>query len=170
MRLFIICFTFIACFSCKNEPKKNVVEPKIPIEEPATINEKISNLPPLTQAEVTKLYDKVDYIDYLFYNMPFSVSQNEKDGITTNISFITADPAKQVSSACKPIGRIFYDIKGNTYLTADIYFSKDCKFYVFLKDDKPFASALLNADGHNFYGQIIAQADKANKNKLQKAN
>ncbi|MBK8699568.1 MAG: hypothetical protein IPN29_08500 [Saprospiraceae bacterium] len=109
-----------------------------------------------------KMLMEVDYIDYIWHDLPFSVSQEEKEGINTNIKFIGPESVSQIPAHCKSIGRKTYNIKGNTYMTADVYFSPGCAFYVFLDGEKPIYANKMTAQGINFYTQII-NANSATK-------
>lgn len=104
---------------------------------------------------INKMLAEVDYIDYIWHDLPFSLSQEEKEGINTNISFISSEAVPVLSPECKPIGRKFYNIKGETIATADVYFSPGCYYYVFLDGEKPIYANKITAQGINFYTQII---------------
>lgn len=109
----------------------------------------------LPQEMVEKMLKEVDYIDYIWHDLPFSLSQEEKEGINANILFIAPEAVPEIPSGCKAIGRKTYNIKGDTYLTADVYFSPSCNFYVFLDGEKPLYANKMTAQGVNFYTQII---------------
>lgn len=163
MKLYHIILMIAIFASCKDQPKTEEpakTDPAANISTPASIDTKRSGLPPLTLDMMKKMIAEVDYIDYIMYDLPFSVSQDTKADINSNIMFISNIPAGDVSSACKPIGRKFYNIKGETYLVADIYFSNGCAFYIFLEGEQPKYSAKFTKEGYNFYTQIMAQGDK----------
>lgn len=114
----------------------------------------------LPKEMIDKMYAEVDYIDYLWHDLPFSLSQEEKESINTNISFISDQAMEAIPSTCKPIGRKVYNIKGNTYLTADVYFTPSCQFYVFLDGEKPIYASKMTAQGVTFYTQVIQSQSK----------
>jgi hypothetical protein len=163
MRFYYIIILIAVLTSCK-EQSKTTTSSKVATEQStapvASVDAKRSGLPPLTLDMMKKMIAEVDYIDYIMYDLPFSVSQDTKEDINSNIMFISNIPVGDVSSACKPIGRKFYNIKGETYLTADIYFSNGCAFYIFLEGEQPKYSAKFTKEGYNFYTQIVAQGDK----------
>lgn len=109
--------------------------------------------------EVKNLFDKCDYIDYLFYNTNFSISQNQKGSIQTAISHIAQSPAIH-NPACKAIGRIFYQIEGKSILEADIHFQDGCTYFRFLKDKKYAYGNLMTDDGVLYMNNILTQASQ----------
>lgn len=117
--------------------------------------EESSALKALPKSMIDKMYAEVDYIDYLWHDLPFSLSQEEKESINTNISFISDEAVPVIPEGCKAIGRKVYNIKGNTYLTADVYFTPSCQFYVFLEGEKPIYASKMTAQGVTFYTQVI---------------
>lgn len=147
----IVC-GLLAMFSCKTDTPKSL---------PSTQDSKKAGLPALPAEMINKMLAEVDYIDYIWHDLPFSLSQEEKEGINTNISFISNEGVSELSPACKAIGRKFYNIKGETIATADVYFSPGCYYYVFLEGEKPIYANKITAQGINFYTQIFQnQASK----------
>lgn len=104
---------------------------------------------------INKMLAEVDYIDYIWHDLPFSLSQEDKEGINTNISFISSEAVPVIPAECKAIGRKIYNIKGETFATADVYLSPGCYFYVFLDGEKPIYANKISAQGINFYTQVI---------------
>lgn len=173
MRFYHIILLIAIFTSCKEqstsaEATKN--KPPQATTAAVSIDDKRSGLPPVTLDMMKKMIAEVDYIDYIMYDLPFSVSQDTKEDINSNIMFISNIPAGDVPSTCKPIGRKFYNIKGETYLAADIYFSNGCAFYIFLEGEQPKYSAKFTKEGYNFYTQIVAQGDKIKASKGSQAN
>ncbi|MBK7222980.1 MAG: hypothetical protein IPH94_17205 [Saprospiraceae bacterium] len=133
----------------------NACKPAAP-EAPAVAKHDIKpSLQALPTEMINKMLAEVDYIDYIWHDLPFSLSQEEKDGINTNISFISNEAVPELSPDCKAIGRKFYNVKGETIATADVYFSPGCYYYVFLDGEKPIYASKITAQGINFYTQII---------------
>lgn len=139
-------------FSCKNQEEKK------PEKQQAQIKE--INLPPVTNDMINKMLMEVDYIDYIFHNLPISVSQDEKESINSNIVFIKNEAVSSIPANCKPIGRKFFNIKGETYLSADIYFGEGCAVYIFLDGEKPVYANKMTEQGIIFYNNIIATGKK----------
>jgi hypothetical protein len=138
--------------SCKNKEEKKPEQPQQQVKE--------INLPPVTNDMINKMLMEVDYIDYIFHNLPISVSQDEKESINSNIVFIKNEAVTSIPLTCKPIGRKFFNIKGETYLSADIYFGDGCAVYVFLDGEKPVYANKMTEQGIIFYNNIIATGKK----------
>lgn len=109
-------------------------------------------LPPEIKA---KLLKECRFVDYIMHNLPISVSQSEQEAIMANVMFIDDSAPSEVPSNCKPIARKFYQYLDGSSLEADLYFSTDCIFYVFLEGGKPKYAANITDKGKNFYAQII---------------
>jgi hypothetical protein len=155
MRLIFSIFFFCFLFSCKEKSKNEV--PSITEEKPIQVNSSISGLPAFPKAMLEKMFLEVDYIDYIFYKLPISASQDEKKSIQSNIMFTSLTAAGNISADCKPIGRKFYNSKGETIMSADIYFDNGCIAYVFLEGEKPVYSSQITNDGITFYKSVIGQ-------------
>lgn len=142
-------------FSCKHNEEKKPEKPQIQVKE--------INLPPVTNEMINKMLMEVDYIDYIFHNLPISVSQDEKESINSNIVFIKNEAVTSIPANCKSIGRKFFNIKGETYLSADIYFGEGCAVYIFLDGEKPVFANKMTEQGIIFYNNIIATGKKQAK-------
>jgi len=103
---------------------------------PAPSNVVLDTFPSIQIEKLQHLWENCDYIDYVFYEMSFSMSMEEKQTVQYILSQIAADPAPK-KPECKPIGRIFFQVKGENYLEADLFFSNGCTYYLFLEDGKP---------------------------------
>ena len=149
LSLFLI-FGFV--ISCKSKEEKKLVIAKPTIKE--------INLPSVSNDMINKMLREVDYIDYIFHDLPISVSQDEKESINSNIVFIKNEAVKSIPINCKAIGRKFYNIKGETYLAADIYFGEGCAVYIFLDGEKPVYANTMTEQGIAFYNNVIAAGKK----------
>jgi hypothetical protein len=151
---YIYLILILTWFSCKEDKQVEKVEK--PTSNVSTIE-----LPSISEELVKKLYEETDYIDYIFHDLPISVSMETKADIQTNVGMISTTPVGKIPANCKSIGRKFYNSKGNTLLGADIYFSSDCAFYVFLDGEKKLYANKMTEGGLNFYQKIIQQAAKS---------
>ncbi|MBK8052484.1 MAG: hypothetical protein IPK35_04195 [Saprospiraceae bacterium] len=149
-----LCVCLIGCGEKKSEPTTE--NPKSEISSGPMI-------PGINQETYTKLLDSCSNIDYIFHDMPFSLSQSDDPDINQNIMFIDiSKPVGQLVPGCKPIGRKFFQIKGNIVYDADVYLSDKCNFYVFVdKSNKPLFANQMTESGRNFYNNIIKQVTGA---------
>ncbi len=114
-----------------------------------------NRLPVVPNELMQRLIDSTDYVDYLFYEMDFSMSMDNKQGIMYSIAKIGEQPA-QMNAACKPIGRIFYQIKGRNAAEADLYFSQGCAYLIFMKDNAPIYANSMSEVGKAFLNNQFA--------------
>ncbi len=152
--------TLTACKSEKGS-SNNTAANEVQKEVAAAKSEmKKDDLPSLTTAYMQKIATSCDYIDYIFYDLPISISQDEKSAIMSNINFISRETVGAYSSNCKSMGRKSFQSDGEIILEADIYLDKanGCYFYVFLEDGKPTYANKISKDGINFYFNVFGQA------------
>lgn len=105
------------------------------------------------------LFQQCDYVDYVFYYTNFSVNQSNKGDIQQSLRYISEKPAS-IRKACKPQGRIFFQVEGENRLEADFYFQPGCTYYVFLEDNQPVYANELTPEGVNFYNNIFSATTK----------
>ena len=152
-----ILYFFIGCLalSCKSDGKKDntSASPSIEIK-----NTKFENLPPLPQDKLRQLYADATYIDYIFYDLPFSISQDNKPSIHSNLQMISIEQMGGILKDCKSIGREFFHVGGNIAYEAEIYFQDGCYGYVFMDKQKPIYANKVSEAVMKFYSNIIAQA------------
>lgn len=145
--------SFLSIFSCaEKEKKKAVVQENKPSEKLLDV------LPSLPDKEMAVLFNQCDFIDYIFIDLPFSLSQNEKASIQQNVMFIENNPVKERMASCKPMARKFFKVQGNIVWEADVYAVDPCFYFVFYKDNKPMYANTMSANGKNFYNNLIKQA------------
>ena len=109
MKYFLLLATIIGMLSCKNDASDST-----------TANTTISTPPPATPSIIYPsisgetmqyLVDNCDYVDYVFYELPISMSLQEKAAIHYSLSHISTQSAI-INPGCKAIGRLFYQVKG----------------------------------------------------------
>ncbi|RMG78784.1 MAG: hypothetical protein D6714_17435 [Bacteroidetes bacterium] len=147
------------CFSCKNEPGASSSQ-AAPAAQPQG-----EMLPSLPTEKLQYLWENCDYVDYIFYNLPISMSLNEKSSIQYALRHIAADPAR-IDPNCKPIGRIFYQVKGENVLEADIYFQQGCTYFKFLENNKPAYANYMTDEGIRYLNENISRGTQM-KNQVQ---
>jgi len=109
------------------------------------------------------LYEQCDYIDYVFYYTNFSVNQSDPQAIRSAISHI-AEEVPVIKPSCQPAGRLFYQVKGENRLVADLYFNQEsgCVYYIFLEDGKPAYANKMMPAGINFMNNLLERAKSMN--------
>lgn len=118
--------------------------------------------PSVAPETVKMLWDKCDYIDFVFYYLNFSMSQKEPQSIKGTIAHISAD-VPGIDPNCKPIGRLFFQSEGKNVLEADIFYSNGCAYYIFYEDGKyAYANKMMPA-GAQFFDNIFKQVEAQQK-------
>ena len=163
--IYLTAFLFVILFSCKSESIDNNATAAIPTEEEKVIaSTKVSaekiNYPSLTEDIIRNLAMNCDYIDYIFYDLPISISQGDKNAIMSNLNFISKEVPMSIPSSCKAMGRKFYHVNGEIIFEADIYLNVEagCHFYLFYEDGKKAYANKISEDGVNFYFNVFKQS------------
>ncbi len=156
----LVCISLmLAClFACKESAEKTEISKS---ENSSLID---NPYPPLPMEIMGKLFQECNYVDYIFNNLPFSVSQDSNEAIKTNLSFFEQRAPEKINKSCKSLGREFFQISGEIIIEAEIYYSNECQHYIFYKDGKPMYSNVISASGKNFYQQLINNAQKLKRN------
>lgn len=166
--LFALCLLIAAGCGTDNKKAEKSAVPA-PKAEKAVTYKNANPLPSVPKEKIQELWEKGTLVDYIFHNLPFSMSQDEPESIRTNLNYISPEPQEFIPSDCKPIGRQFFQIAGDIVLEADLYFSETCKFYVFVENEKPVFANKMNQAGQDFLQGMISQASGAQKQMQQQA-
>lgn len=118
-------------------------------------------IPGVPKDLMVKLWNECTYLDYIFHDLPFSMSQDEQPSIRANINYISTEPLGQIPSDCKAIGRQFFHIGGDIVAEANVYYSNECKFYVFVDGETPLYANKMSEEGNKFFLSMIQQAMQA---------
>ena len=132
--------------SSKSTPKAEAAEvpPKLPV------------LPEPIHRDIVMT---TDYIDYIFYNLPISISMSDKASVNNGLSHISAVPVPG-HIQCKSIGRIIYQSAGETKIEAELHMDTNgCGYLAFIEDQKPKYANLLTGAGIQFYLSTFKQAN-----------
>lgn len=158
--LLVFVIQIIACKEADNTIKDSKTTNKESIESTEMVE---TGLQPMDKTEYDKLFANTTFIDYIWHELPFSVSQSEPDAVKANVSFISPNGFARVPKKCKSIGRKSYQFNGDIYLDADIYYGNGCAYYIFLKDNKPVYLNAISENGQKFYGHLFKSAMKTSE-------
>ena len=152
MRILLITLVLAAIFQACGE-EKPVQQPPVatPVEKQA------SNLPSIPREKLEYLWNNCDVIDYVFYTLPISMNVDNPDAIKNALTHVASEAAPMLPQ-CKAIGRIFYQVKGENVLMADMYFSEGCTYYVFLENDKPAYANYITPQAVQYFNSVFSQA------------
>ncbi len=157
MKIIQILICAIFCFFLSCESKNNSTENTTPkSHEDKKINHKGEQYPSITLDIMRKIFEESDYADFVFYNTNFSMSMDQKPSIQGTIRHIS-ESVPAIDPACKAIGRVFYQIDGENFMEADIFFENDCKYYIFYENKKKKYANQMTEEGINHYNNIFSQ-------------
>ena len=124
--------------------------------------------PAYPQEKLQYLFDNCDYVDYVFYELPMSMSLNEQGSIQYAISHVSITPAK-INPNCKSLGRTFYQLKGENIAEAEIVFNgpENCSYFVFYENGKKAYANEMTEAGIKYLQQNIMNAVKSMQNAVQ---
>ncbi len=152
--LCFLLFSFIACEPSASSTTSTTTSTAVPTPKAAPTG---TPLPSMSQEEMMYLFNNCDYIDYVFYSTNFSISQNTQESIRSMLNMISPTTAT-LNPNCKAIGRVFYQVKGENYAEADLYFQEGCTYLVFLEKNKPIAGHILTDQGVAYFNNIFQRA------------
>lgn len=112
------------------------------------------------------LWENCDYIDFVFYNFNFSMSQHEKEGIQSTLRHI-AEETPTIVDDCPAIGRLFFQVDGRNALEGDIHIGPHCLYYIFYENGKKAYANKMTEMGKNFYASIFQQMLKSTESQTQ---
>jgi hypothetical protein len=105
------------------------------------------------------LLEKGDHIDYIFNDIPLSMNQDGKAAFYQEMRYVSNQPIAGIPKGCKPMARKIYLGDGEIIMEADLYFSNQCTFQIFIKDEKALFGNLLSQEGAAFYNNLLEKAE-----------
>lgn len=117
--------------------------------------------PSIPDSTMQMLWDRCDYMDYVFYHLDFSMSQERQNDIRQSLLHISQG-VPSIDPSCRAIGRVFYQIEGENVLEADIFFSPDCQYYIFYENGKKRYANTLTPAGIQFYERVFSMGNEGN--------
>lgn len=165
LKLFFCCLVFLCCnTNDQNSSQTQTNNSKVTQQAKSQSGPLIPSIPKET---MEKLYRDCDYTDYIFHDLPFSMSQDEKASIRANLNYISITPLGTIPTGCKAMGRQFFHINGDIVLEANVYFDDKCMFYVFVDGETPLFANMMSDQGIEFFSRMINQALDAQKKSNQ---
>ncbi len=164
MKLNLATLILFSClvFSC-TQPAVNNTESTDSATAVTNTQQTGEKLPSITVEIMQKLFDQCNYVDYLFYETNFSMSMTNKQSIQQTLTHVS-EQVPVLDPNCKSIGRVFYEIEGNTEVEAEIFFSNQCQYFVFMKGNEKIYANNITADGVAHFNNIFNQAKNMGNN------
>jgi hypothetical protein len=157
-KLLLVLLSFCLITSCKQSTETTAIK----VEDASHII--VNTYPTLPPEFQNNIFTNCTYLDYIFNDLPFSVSQNDRTGIMTNVGFIGSEVPTHINKNCKSLGREMFQINGEIVLEAEIFFTAECNYYLFYVDGKPKYSNVISKSGIDFYRNLIINAEQLRKN------
>jgi hypothetical protein len=160
---FLLVGLLAACSNSKSDQQKT---PQAETQQQPAVPEGSLVLPGLPIEQLEYLWEKCDFVDYIFYELPISMSLDRKNTIQYALSHVAAQAAP-IPPSCKPIGRIFYQVDGENVLESDLYFTQGCAFFVFLEDGEKKYCNYITQEGAKYLNNNIEQANAVKRQMQQ---
>lgn len=109
------------------------------------------------------IIDECDQMDLTFNDRPITMNQREKSAIISDLSYISPTYYDEIPGSCSPMARKVYYGKDGVLMEADVYFSNECLYFVFIRDEKPLFANAINDVGIKFYNDLLAKINSMNQ-------
>jgi hypothetical protein len=146
----------------QDAPKSAAPTTSAPTEAPKTRLSMQENLPQLSPEMLQTLWDSCTLVDYTYFTMPITMSLDRQASVRSSLRHIGMGVVAQKAD-CKLFAKLFYQIKGQIVMTADMFFSENsCSYVVYSIGGKPTFANPISTEGVQFLNQII-ERQKAKK-------
>ncbi len=117
--------------------------------------EKITRYRPLPKHIYDQIYKYADYLDVMFEDLDFSMSQDNNASIRSFLGHINLKRTPAVKSSCKPMGHVVFLKKGNPIIEADFFHSPGCYYFLFYDEQgKPLYANSMTDMGIRFFDDL----------------
>jgi len=163
----IFLFSFVV-LSCKENTKNTMTKEEGKSEsktDKKSLEEgKIYRLPPLPQHIYDEIYKYSDYLDVLFEDLDFSMSQDNNASIRVFLKNINLKRSAALNTACKPMGHVSFIKNGISIIEADFYHQPGCYYFIFnYEGDPPMFSNAMSETGIRFFNNLKSKSFKPRK-------
>ncbi len=121
-----------------------------------------NQLPAMPAVEIERMRLNCTGIDYTFIEHGFSMSIDEREDIVQDFMII-GDVPPQINTQCKLMGMIFYKQGQERFYDAELYFSDQCQYMIFMKDGKQVYANQLSPDGVAQFQGILEYIEEQKK-------
>jgi len=163
--------SLLLLLACNNNSSKKTEQQTSPTttqtqEAPKAATPQGKAYPGVPTELVKNLWDNAEFIDYTFYELPISMSFDNKTSIQTVLKHVSSTPAV-VPPNCKPTGRAYFQKQGDDLAAVEFYILNGCNYYIFIEDGKSKYGNVLTEEGIQFYQNSINQAMGQMKQQMQ---
>ncbi len=116
-----------------------------------------ASYPSVPKATMEMLWEKCTHIDYIFTDLPYSISVDDNQQSRAMLLHISTNPAV-VDNNCPLTANVVYLASGEIVLEANLYYNKanQCKYMVFLENGQPKYANYLTPDGLSYFDKLIS--------------
>lgn len=150
----------LSIWACTSAPKQDAAVETTTAEAQTNTPAQPAQLPSVPKERMLMLWDSCDYVDVVFYQLNFSLSQNTQASIRSMINNIS-DATVEIKSDCPAIGRIFFQVDGRNEMECDLFFDDKCQYVIFYEDGKQAYANPLSKQGFKFFSNIFKQVQNA---------
>jgi hypothetical protein len=140
----------ISCKDKENRQEKNEIAP---VQEQQQARDVPHDLMALPEAVFKKIYFEADYLDVIFQELPFSMSQENNASIRQIMNHIDNKPPASMPAGCPLFGQQIYQKNGETILEADFYHSPGCYYFIFRYGGDQYFNGMTDS-GVEFYENL----------------
>lgn len=121
-----------------------------------------AELPQLPAEWFQRLWDSCTLVDYTYFTMPITMSLDRQASVRSSLRHIGVGAVVRKAD-CKLFAKIFYQVKGQIVLDADMFYSENgCSYVIYNVGGKPTFANPISTEGVQFLTQII-ERQKAKK-------
>lgn len=159
-RILILMLPLFLAFSCNNSTentnrKSDKSNANISAKRENSKPEEITRYRPLPKHIYDQIYKYADYLDVIFEDLDFSMSQDNNASIRSFLSNINLRRTPAVKSSCKPMGHVVFLKKGNPIIEADFFHSPGCYYFLFYDEKgKPLFANSMTDMGIRFFDDL----------------
>jgi len=153
MKYFSLILTCTLFFACGNNSSSEQSKATPEQTEPVAAS---SALPSIPADVLQQLFLESDYVDYIFYELPISMSYDNQNAIQSALRWVSEN-ADVPSTGCKALGRMIFQKEGSQIMEAELYVSDSCGHYIWYVDGKKTYSNMMTNTGQGHYMGIINQ-------------
>lgn len=157
IQLFFAFVVLISIYSCKEkETNKSLEDSGMKVEtsvETSPANNSKLDFSPLPASLFKPVYMEADYMDILFEELPFSMSQDNNASIRQILNYIDVNAPDSYDSNCPLFGQLLVQKEAVYILEADIYHSDGCYYWLIKHRGKKYLNGMTDA-GIKFFNQL----------------
>jgi hypothetical protein len=144
-------------FSCQEKEAKTKVEDSGNTVEssstPSSTNISQSDLKPLPADLFKPVYLEADYMDIIFEELPFSMSQDNNNSIRQILNYIDVNAPDSYDPNCPLFGQLLVQKEAVYVMEANIYHSGGCYYWLIKQQGNQYLNAMTDA-GIEFFNQL----------------